>query len=446
MAFKQCRKLVVLVLCFTLCDCDSQSNNGNSGFASVQIRPKPIWNATHTDKLKQDLLLSYDKFARPTQHYNTTTVTIGMTILHVEINEFKSTISVNAWIRLVWTDEKLKWNSSDYGGLTDVNFADHEIWQPDIMLYNSATGSSVNHLGGTHCVVKENGEIIWVPPTLLVALCDFNLRYWPFDTQTCSLKFGSWTYDGSEIDIKNFDPSTDLSMIVQNGEWDIAQPETFRSVTHYTCCDAPYVDVTFKLTLVRRSPAYRAIIVAPAFVVIMLALMGFWLPPQAGEKVLLNGCTAIIISIFMVYFTQKIPTMGSHTPLIVLFYSSSLYIVCFSMLVSIIVIWISRTQHHRPLPWIIKRYLTGLLGKLLGLSHYIAETSLSSQRMTAEEMRDHQVTEFEDHQTNDDHQFMGSSDKIPIQQDWVLLAAAVDRIAFVFYGLLFAILAAVYSL
>lgn len=61
-------------------------------------------------------------------------------------------------------------------------------------------------------------------------------------------------------------------------------------------------------------------------------------------------------------------------------------------------------------------------------------------------MRDHQVTEFEDHQTNDDHQFMGSSDKIPIQQDWVLLAAAIDRIAFVFYGLLFAILAAVYSL
>lgn len=33
---------------------------------------KPIWNETYADALKRDLLMSYDKFARPTQHYNTT--------------------------------------------------------------------------------------------------------------------------------------------------------------------------------------------------------------------------------------------------------------------------------------------------------------------------------------------------------------------------------------
>lgn len=35
-----------------------------------------------------------------------------------------------------WGDEKLKWNASDYGGLSKVHFADHEVWQPDVMLYN----------------------------------------------------------------------------------------------------------------------------------------------------------------------------------------------------------------------------------------------------------------------------------------------------------------------
>ena len=29
-----------------------------------------------------------------------------------------------------------------------------------------------------------------------------DIRYFPFDTQHCSLKFGSWTYHGEEIDIK----------------------------------------------------------------------------------------------------------------------------------------------------------------------------------------------------------------------------------------------------
>lgn len=51
-------------------------------------------------------------------------------------------------------------------------------------------------------------------------------------------------------------------------------------------------------------------------VIMVLTLLSFWLPPQAGEKVLLNACTAVIISLFMLYFTQKLPAMGSHTPLI----------------------------------------------------------------------------------------------------------------------------------
>ncbi|KAB0799593.1 hypothetical protein PPYR_07473 [Photinus pyralis] len=435
--------VVIFVICHRVVFGDS--NGGANGFAPAQIRPKPIWNATYTDSLKQDLLLNYDKFARPTQHYNVTTVNIGLSILHVEINEFKSTVSVNSWVRLSWTDDKLKWNASHYGGLSDVNFADHEIWQPDVMLYNSASGSAVSHLGGTHCVVKSSGEIVWVPPTQLVALCDLNLRYWPFDTQICYLKFGSWTYDGSEIDIKIADGAIDLSYVIANGEWDITDSNVTRSVKYYSCCDEPYVDVEFKLTLTRRSPAYKAIIIAPAVVIIMLTLMGFWLPPQAGEKVLLNGCTSIIISIFMVYFTQKIPAMGSHTPLIVLFYSSSLYVVCFSMLISVAVIWLSRTQHTRLLPWVIKKPLTGTLGRVLGLQHYVKENPLHSQRVTTEEMRDHQVTDFEEHQTRDDHQIIGTGRKVPLQHDWILFAAAIDRISFIFYACLFGILAAVYS-
>lgn len=36
----------------------------------------------------------------------------------------------------IWTDVKLKWNVSDYGGLDKIHMADHEIWQPDLFLLN----------------------------------------------------------------------------------------------------------------------------------------------------------------------------------------------------------------------------------------------------------------------------------------------------------------------
>ena len=38
-------------------------------------------------------------------------------------------------------------------------------------------------------------------PLIIKARCEINVRFFPFDTQLCYLKFGSWTYDRSRLDI-----------------------------------------------------------------------------------------------------------------------------------------------------------------------------------------------------------------------------------------------------
>lgn len=64
---------------------------------------KPIWNETYADALKRDLLMSYDKFARPTQHYNTTKVMLDLKIKHVDFDEATSIFTVYAWFSMVIT-------------------------------------------------------------------------------------------------------------------------------------------------------------------------------------------------------------------------------------------------------------------------------------------------------------------------------------------------------
>ncbi|KAJ8931059.1 hypothetical protein NQ314_016088 [Rhamnusium bicolor] len=318
------------------------------------------------------------------------------------------------------------------------------------MINFSATSTAINHYGNTHCIVYPYGEVIWVPPAQFTVLCNFNLKYWPFDTQECYMKFGSWTYSGDQIDLMNYNNDTEvpLDLLISNSEWAITKATQEKVITYYPCCKEPYPDVTINLTLARISPSYNVIIVTPAFVIIVLILINFWLPPQAGEKILINASTAIIICLFMLYFTQKMPVMGTHTPLIVLFYSSCLYIVSFSMIGSVVVMALSRTKHSTALPWIVKQPLTGIIGKLLGLNSYIQQSTMTSHRVTAEEMRDHQVTDFDDINSGEEHHIIRSSlspTKPSIQQDWILLAAAIDRISFIFYCLLFSILAIVYS-
>uniref|UniRef100_A0AAU6PBI1 Nicotinic acetylcholine receptor alpha3 n=1 Tax=Protohermes xanthodes TaxID=1452977 RepID=A0AAU6PBI1_9NEOP len=434
----------VLVLCFVVLFKDIEAHEG-SGTTPPDVNQRPLWNITHTDKLKRALLLNYDKFARPSQHYNTTVVNVDMEVRHFDLDELKSLFTVHCWVKLHWTDQKLKWNASDFGGLTTLHLADHEIWQPDIVMYNSATGASIDHYGNTHCIAHEDGTVLWVPPSQFVVFCNLNLRYWPFDTQTCMLRLGSWTYDGTQLDLQIDDTETETQLLVENSEWQLKGITKSRNSMLYACCEENYIDITYNITLSRYSPTYKAVVITPAFVVIMMTLLIFWFPPQAGEKILLAGCTAIVICLFLLYFTQKLPAFATNTPLVVLFYSSSLYLVCFAIIISVIVMHISRTQHTTALPWFIKKPLSGWLGKVLGLQT-TPNPTLLTHRVNAEELREQNSVTFDEQNSADDHQMIASTPKPVSQQDWILFAMAIDRIFFLFYSFLFAILAIVYSI
>ncbi len=50
-------------------------------------------------------------------------------------------------------------------------------------------------------VVYYSGEVLYTPAARFNVLCPLDLRRFPFDSQTCALKFGSWTYDGNKVSL-----------------------------------------------------------------------------------------------------------------------------------------------------------------------------------------------------------------------------------------------------
>ena len=73
----------------------------------------------------------------------------------------------------------------------------------------------------THIVVYSDGTCNWVPLGLYISSCTINIRWFPFDDQICTLKFGSWTYDGSKINLTARDDTIDISNYSPSGEWDL---------------------------------------------------------------------------------------------------------------------------------------------------------------------------------------------------------------------------------
>lgn len=258
--------------------------------------------------------MNYDKYARPAHHENRTDVTVSMTVRHIDINELRSVMIVHGWMKFTWNDEKLKWNASDYGGLSTLHMGDHEIWQPDVILYNSASGSSIDHYGHSHCIVYNTGVVLWVPPTQFQAFCSLDIRNWPYDVQKCSVTIGSWTYSGNQINLNA--EKSEIEMTVKNPAWKILDLTEKRTEKYYTCCPEPYVDITYNFTLARQADMHGSVVSTPLLVVMLTTLASFWLPPQLGEKVALNGFNAVVLSIFIKYFSSSLPALATDAPIV----------------------------------------------------------------------------------------------------------------------------------
>lgn len=50
----------------------------------------------------------------------------------------------------------------------------------------------------TNAMVHYNGLVFWAPPARLRSSCKVDITFFPFDQQSCLMKFGSWTYDQAQ--------------------------------------------------------------------------------------------------------------------------------------------------------------------------------------------------------------------------------------------------------
>ena len=51
----------------------------------------------------------------------------------------------------------------------------------------------------TNVVVTSEGLCTYIPPGMFKSSCPIDITWFPFDDQSCDMKFGSWTYNGFKV-------------------------------------------------------------------------------------------------------------------------------------------------------------------------------------------------------------------------------------------------------
>ncbi|XP_023289222.1 acetylcholine receptor subunit beta-like 2 isoform X2 [Orussus abietinus] len=320
-------------------------------------------------RLYDDLLSNYNRLIRPViNNTETLTVRLGLKLSQlIEMNLKNQVMTTNVWVEQKWFDYKLRWDPEEYGGIEMLYVPSENLWLPDIVLYNNADGNYEVTLM-TKATLKYTGEVSWKPPAIYKSSCEINVEYFPFDEQSCIMKFGSWTYNGAQVDLKHMDQVSgsnlvpigiDLSEFYLSVEWDILEVPAARNEEYYPGCDEPYSDITFNITMRRKTLFYTINLIIPCVGITFLTVLVFYLPSDSGEKVSLCSSILLSLTVFFLLLAEIIPPTSLAIPLLGKYLLFTMILVTLSIWITVVVLnfhFRSPSTHNMP-GWVRQVFL-----------------------------------------------------------------------------------------
>uniref|UniRef100_A0A8D3D071 Neuronal acetylcholine receptor subunit beta-2-like n=1 Tax=Scophthalmus maximus TaxID=52904 RepID=A0A8D3D071_SCOMX len=255
----------------------------------------------------------------------------------------------------VWNDYRLMWDPEEYQGIKKVRLPSQHIWLPDIVLYNNADGTyEVSFY--SNAVVSNNGEVNWLPPAIYKSACKIEVRDFPFDQQNCTLKFRSWTYDHTEIDLILLSDFASRDDFKPSGEWDIV---SLPGRKNEDPDDIRYLDITYDFIIKRKPLFYTINLIIPCILITSLAILVFYLPSDCGEKMTLCISVLLALTVFLLLISKIVPPTSLAVPLIGKYLMFTMVLVTFSIVTSVCVLNVhhrSPSTHTMP-PWVKRVFL-----------------------------------------------------------------------------------------
>ncbi|XP_060732536.1 acetylcholine receptor subunit alpha-like [Tachysurus vachellii] len=296
-------------------------------------------------RLVKKLFTGYNKVVRPVSHFkDAVVVTVGLQLIQlISVDEVNQIVTTNVRLKQQWKDVNLQWNPEEYGGIKKIRIPCTDIWRPDLVLYNNADGDfAIVH--ETKVLLEYTGMITWNPPAIFKSYCEIIVLHFPFDLQNCSMKLGTWTFDGNLVAINPDSDRPDLSNFMESGEWVMKDYRSWKHWVYYACCqDTPYLDITYHFLLLRLPLYFIVNVIIPCVLFSFLTGLVFYLPTDSGEKMTLSISVLLSLTVFLLVIVELIPSTSSAVPLIAKYILFTMIFVIASIIITVIVI----NTHHR---------------------------------------------------------------------------------------------------
>ena len=411
-----------------------------------------------TMKTDKDLLAvltasaSYDSNTHPSAKAIEVMFDLRLTkIVKLDIKEQQ--LQINARILMRWIDARLTWNSTEYRGTKRLVAPASFFWTPDILLYNTANEESVSSsdIYKANLQIDEAGKVTWMSPVTLRSSCDINVKWFPFDTQSCSLLFGSISMTRKKLTLTFYNKPKSITAFqdkfhYSSGVWKmITLTSHFRNES-YSCCKDPFSLIEFKLHLKRLPMYYVLYLILPCLCLGLLSPCIFFVPPESGERIGFGITIVLSMSVYLLVISDKLPEKSNESPLI-----GVLYIELFFVMIGTLIAAIATTHmayRTKAPPSKVRCFFCnlcrGFIERRKKIDACITEGNLEMTKMTeVEEMkktRDHSNKITKHHKAAvqkvascpcDDVKLLSYEEQeVRYQEQWKELAHSIDNVNF----------------
>lgn len=155
---------------------------------------------------------------------------------------------------------------------------------------------------------------VFVFQQLLQSTCAVNIKYFPFDTQQCDIKFTVWSYSNMEVEINRGKKGVLTDEYVPNAAWDLVS-----STSSEVNSNAPAVIFTLHL---KRKPTFFLInIISPVILLSVLNIFTFMLPVESGEKAGFSVTVFLALAVFLTIISDQLPNNSDTVSLMAVYLS-----------------------------------------------------------------------------------------------------------------------------
>ncbi len=275
-----------------------------------------VFGSNEETELREYLMEDYNKYVRPVEYFNDTLeVRMGLAVQNIEsFDQITETLDLNIWVRMNWNNAFLHWDS-EVSDLTFLSMDSSEVWTPDIELLNAASKPDI-YILNQGMNLYSSGNIFRSNPGIFKFSCSLDLHEFPFDIQSCTMRFGSWTYNNQLMNVLPYDDDDkklDVLSTFSHSEWEIVDFYVENLNETRICCPGKNFSVNEYTFEFQRYPHYYKLSMGMTISLVLVSFIIMLIKPDNVSRTGTAVFIPLTILALQLTIADKIPVVGYYT-------------------------------------------------------------------------------------------------------------------------------------